>query len=85
MIGKEEYGESAKEFTKVRATDNNLCPSTNTESALGVGGGKRVLQKPVEVESQSVTGEEPCETVERSPNAGEDREATYRRICGCRR
>jgi len=63
VVGEEEYGESTKKFTKIGTTNNNLGPSTNTESTLGVGRSKGVLQEPVEVESQGVTGEEPCRTV----------------------
>jgi hypothetical protein len=63
MVGKKEDGESTEEFTKVGATNNNLGPGADTESTLGVGGGKSRLQEPVEVESHSVAGEEPCQVV----------------------
>ena len=61
-IGEEENGESTQKFTDVGATDDDLGPGTDAKSTLGKGGGKGVLQEPVEVESQSVTGEEPCKT-----------------------
>jgi hypothetical protein len=61
-VGEDEYGESTKKFTQVGATDNNLGPGADTESTLGVDRGEGVLQEPMEIESQSVTGEEPCQT-----------------------
>jgi len=57
MVGKEENGESTEKFTEVGTTDNNLRPSADTESTLGICGGKGGLQEPMEVESHSVTGE----------------------------
>ena len=78
MIGEEENGERAEEFTKVGTTDNNLGPSTDTENTLGVGRGEGGLQEPVEIESHSVTGEEPCQMVERSHDANVGRKTTYR-------
>ena len=57
VVGKEENGESTEKFTKVGTTDNNLGPGADTESTLGICGGKGRLQEPMEVESQSVTGE----------------------------
>jgi len=63
IVGEEENRESTEKFTKVGTTDNNLGPSADTESTLGVGRGKSRLQEPVEIESQSVTGEEPCQAV----------------------
>ena len=63
VVGKEEDGESTEKFTKVGTTDNNLGPSADTESTLGVGGGKGGLQESVEVESQGITGEKPCKAV----------------------
>lgn len=64
MIGEEENRESTEKFAHVGTTDNNLGPSTDTESLLGVGSGEDGLQEPVKVESQSVAGEEPCQTDE---------------------
>ena len=77
-IGEEEHRQGAKEFTKVGTTDNNLGPSTDAESAFGVSRSEGRLQEPVEVESQGVTGEEPCQAVEQSPDVEGDRKATYR-------
>jgi len=72
VVGENEYREGSKELTEVGTTDDNLGPSTDTESALGVSRGEGVLQEPVKVESQSVTGEEPYKTVERWPDEGGD-------------
>jgi len=59
VVGEEENRESPEKFTKVGTTDNNLGPSADTESTLRVCGGKAGLQEPMEVESQSVAGEQP--------------------------
>lgn len=72
MIGEEENGEGTEEFTKVRATNNDLGPSAITEDALGKGRSKGVLQEPVEVEGHSVSWEEPCNKVERLRKADKD-------------
>ena len=77
-VGEEEDRESPEKFTKVGTTDNDLGPSTDTESMLGVGRGKGGLQEPVEIESQGITGEEPCQVVERSRNINKDQKTTHR-------
>ena len=78
MVGEKENGEGTEKFTKVGTTNNNLGPSADTESTLGVGGGEGGLQEPVEVESQSVTGEQPCQAVWRSQDAGGGQKMAYR-------
>ena len=40
MVGEEEHRERAEQFTEVGTTDDNLGPSADTESTLGVGGGE---------------------------------------------
>ena len=64
MVGEKEHRERAEQFTKVGTTDDNLGPSTDTESTLGVSRGEGGLQEPVEIESHRVTGEQPWKTVE---------------------
>jgi len=78
VIGEEGYREGSEELTEIGTTNNNLGPSTDTESALGVGRGEGGLQEPVEVESQSVTGEKPCGTVEWWPDKGGGGKGAYR-------
>ena len=60
MIGQEENGEGTKEFTRVGETNKDLRPSAIAEDTFGESRGDGVFQEPVEVESQSVTWEEPC-------------------------
>ena len=64
MIGQEENGERTQKFTKVGTANNNLGPSAIIEDTLGECRSEGVFQEPVEIESQCVTREEPCGTVE---------------------
>jgi hypothetical protein len=69
MIGEKEDGKGTEEFAKVGATDNDLRPGTVSENTLGECRSKGVLQEPMEVESQGITREEPCESIERLHHA----------------
>ena len=78
MVREEEDRQRAEQFTEVGTTNNDLGPSTDPESTLGVSGGEGGLQEPVEIESQSITGKQPCKTVKRSSDENGDQKSAYR-------
>lgn len=46
----------ANHLSEIGTSNNDLAPGGGAENALGKGGSKRVLQKPVHVESKGTAG-----------------------------